>query len=129
MLYNSNRTLNFRAFLESAGAYQSDSTYSDFSGRTHPNVTLDFPTTTKHGEVFKVTVKGANYAILIDGGVTVFIPRNVYHKKYNRLPKVRRKDDAGNWVRGDVVTATFYKFKDKDDQNFKLQSFDLNNLR
>lgn len=129
MLYNSNKNLNFKAFLEDGGYRSDQTTFSDFSGRVHPNVTLEFPTVTKEGEVFKVTVKGANYAILIAGGVTVIIPRRHYHLKYNRLPKTRRKDNSGNWLKGDIVTAVFYKFKDKDEENYKLQDFKLNQLR
>lgn len=129
MIYNSNKTLNFRAFLEDGG-YRSDThTVSDFSGRVHPDITLEFPTVTKQGEVFSVSVKGANYAILIDGGVTVFIPRKIYHKKYDRLPKTKRKDANGNWLRGDQATAVFYKYKDGKEQNYKLQSFRLSATR
>lgn len=130
MHYNSNRTLNFRAFLLEDGAYRSDQfTASDFSGRTHPQVTLEFPTETYHGEVFSVKMKGANYAILINPGVTVMIPRTLYHKKYDRLPQVRRKDENGNWISGDMVTAVFYKFKERHDKNHKLKSFTINQMR
>lgn len=128
MFYNSNPTMNFREFLLEDGAYRSDqSTVSDFSGRVHPQVTLEFPTETYHGEVFNVTVKGSNYSILIHPGTTIIIPRDKY--KYDNLPKPRRKDKNGNWLPGDMVTAVFYKFKDRHEKNHRLKSFTINQVR
>jgi hypothetical protein len=122
--------MDFRSFLLEDGAYRSDQlTASDFSGRVHPQVTLDFPTETKQGEVFRVTVKGGNYSILIHPGITVLISRKLYHKRYDRLPQARQRDQNGNWIPGDMVTAVFYKYKDRHDKNYKLKSFNISQVR
>lgn len=128
MPYNSNKTLNFRAFLEDGGYRSDQSTVSDFSGRVHPQVTLEFPTVTHQGEVFRVATHGSNYAIMIHPGTTVMIPRSVYDKKYDRLPRPRRKNKDGTWVPGDMVTAVFYKFKDRHEKNHRLKSFSMTQI-
>jgi hypothetical protein len=116
---------NFRAFIESAGAYTSDRVdTTSFDGKTHPQVSLEFPTVEKQGEVIGVKVQGASYRIQINGGITVDIPRKIYHKKYNRLPRHRTKDHPG-----DTVTAVFYKYKSNDEKDYRLKSFDIHHVR
>lgn len=118
---------NFREFIEntSPGAFTSDRIdLTSYDGRTHPQVSLDFPTVIKQGEVINVIVKGANYCIQINGGITVSIPRELYHKKYNRLPKKKTKDHSG-----DIVTAVFYKYKANHDKDYRLKSFHINQVR
>ncbi len=132
MSYYSKKLTNFREFVEdtSSGAFTTDKLdASSFDGRTHPQVTLDFPTVTKHGEVIGVYDKGVNHEIQINGGITVIIPRTIYRKKYNRLPRARRKDKDGNTVPGDIVTAVFYKYKEKDKLNYSLKGFSLDRVR
>jgi hypothetical protein len=107
---------------DTPGAYTSDSgqEISAFDGRKHPQITLEFPIVTKRGETLRVTVQGANYRIQISGGVTVLIPREVYRKKFDRLPKEKTSASMG-----DMVTAVFYKYKDGKELNYKLKSFHL----
>jgi hypothetical protein len=130
MPYNSNRLFNFREFVESytsPGAYVSDSGHeiSSFDGRTHPQITLEFPTETVRGEVIRVTVKGANYSIQVNGGSTILIPRVRYRKKYNRLPRPRTKGKDGNSIPGDMITAVFFKYKPREQENYSLKDFKL----
>lgn len=118
---------NFREFVEntSPGAFTSDRVDStSFDGKTHPQVSLEFPTVTKQGEVLNVVAKGAAYRIQINGGITVSIPRELYHKKYNRLPKRKTKDHPG-----DTVTAVFYKYKSDRDKDYRLKSFHIHQIR
>lgn len=128
MIYYSNKTLNFREFIEntSAGAFTSDrlDAAAPYTGRLHPQITLDFPTVTRRGEVICVKVKGANYCIQVNGGVTILIPRKIYHLKYNRLPRSRTVKHPG-----DMVTAVFYKYKEADKENYQLKGFEIDNLR
>lgn len=118
---------NFREFVEntSPGAFSSDKVSStSYDGRQHPEISLEFPTVTKQGEVINVFVKGADYRIHINGGITVSIPRHLYHKKYNRLPKKKTKDHSG-----DMVTAIFYKNKSNYEKDYRLKSFHINQIR
>jgi hypothetical protein len=127
MSYYSKKLTNFRDFVEqtTSGAYSSNSEISTptLGGKSHPQITLDFPTETKRGEIFRVTVQGANYNIQIAGGITVLIPRKIYHKRYDRLPQAKTKDRPG-----DMATAVFYRFKDGKELNYKLKSFDLDKV-
>jgi hypothetical protein len=132
MQYYSKKMINFREFVENttSGAFNSDKVSdTSFDGRTHPQVSLDFPTETKHGEVIEVKVKGANYRIHINGGITIDIPRKLYHKKHNRLPRQRRVDKSGNSVSGDIVTAVFYKYKSNHEKDHRLKSFQIDQVR
>lgn len=115
-------SVNFRKFLEqvSDGAYDTTNTM----GASTPEVTLEFPTKTVRGEVFRITVKGSQYCIQLTGGSTVMIPRKLYHQKYDRLPKVKKKGSPG-----DMVTAVFYKYKPKHEQNYGLKDFKIDQLR
>lgn len=125
-IYYSKTMENFREFVEftSPGAFTSDKIdITSFDGKTHPQVSLEFPTVTKHGEVLNVLVKGATYSIQINGGITVSIPRNLYHKKYNRLPKKKTKDHPG-----DTVTAVFYKYKSNNEKDYRLKSFHIQQI-
>jgi hypothetical protein len=122
-----NHKLDFRTFIEdtSSGAFTTDKVdSSSYDGRLHPQVTLDFPTVTKSGQVLRVKVKGANYCIQIEGGTTVLIPRKKYHIKYNRLPRAKTVTHSG-----DRVTAVFYKYKDRNKENHDLKSFHLDQVR
>lgn len=119
--------INFRKFVEdtSAGAFTTDKLdASSFDGRTHPQVTLDFPTVSKRGEVIRVKVQGANYCIHVNGGITILIPRKIYHAKYNRLPRAKTSNHAG-----DIVNAVFYKYKERNKEHYKLKSFELDSIR
>lgn len=127
MLYYSKNFSNFRNFVEhlSPGAFTTDKAdMPTFDGKTYPQVTLEFPTVTKRGEVLNVKVKGANYCILINGGVTVLIPRKTYHKKYNRLPRAKTVNHSG-----DMVSAVFYRHKQNNQKNYSLKDFSLDSLR
>ena len=125
MPYYSKKMINFREFVESSGAFVSDQqTTSSYDGRLHPQISLEFPTEEKHGEVIGVRVQGANYCFHINGGTTVCIPRKIYHKKYNRLPRHKTKDRPG-----DMVTAVFYKYKPDHEKDHRLKSFQIHHVR
>ena len=123
-----NKLVSFRNFVENimSGSFTSDSgsTLSSFDGRVHPQITLEFPTITKRGEVIRVEVQGANYRIQVSGGITILIPRKIYHVKYNRLPRAKTRNHPG-----DMITAVFYMYRDRNEKNYKLQGFQIDHTR
>lgn len=126
-MYNSKKFSNFRTFIiEEEETIPGSFSSNQFSigDKSYPEITMEFPTVTKHGEVIRVKIQGANYCIYVNGGVTILIPRKIYHQKYNRLPRAKTKTHSG-----DMVTAVFYKHKGIEEKNYKLRSFHLDNLR
>jgi hypothetical protein len=127
MIYYSKRFANFRSFMEETtpGAFTSDqASTTSYDGKTHPEVSLEFPTETKHGEVISVRAHGADYRIYVNGGITIDIPRKIYKGKYHRLPRHRTENHPG-----DMITAVFYKYKDPNKKNYGLKSFHIHQVR
>lgn len=119
--------VNFRSFVEetNSGAFTSDQPGTpSYDGKLHQQVNLEFPTVTKHGEVIYIKVQGANYCIYVNGGITVLIPRKIYHKRYDRLPRAKSPNKPG-----DMVTAVFYKHKDGSKKDYTLKSFHIDSVR
>lgn len=101
---------SFKSFVET---FTSVDGRKDFMGHAHelPDQLLEFPTVTKTAPVISCRLVGKNYCIQLQGEATIYVECNKYHKLFgNRLPKP-----------GEVVTAVFYKFKENDDKNYKLQ--------
>lgn len=113
--------MNFKQFLIEAGGDGPIFTTSDghrekeSNQQELPDTLLDFPTITKTAPVLSCRVVGKNYCIQLQGEATIYIECSKFHQLFGkRLPKP-----------GEIMTAVWYKFKDNDEKNYKLQSIKL----
>ena len=108
--------LNFKKFLEdftSYPAFLSQDGRRDFMGHAHelPDDIMEFPTITKTAPVLSCKITGKNYRIQLQGEATIYVECNKFHRMFGKkLPNP-----------GDVITAVFYKFKENNDDNYKLK--------